>query len=640
MGSRDQVSQIFHRVFELSTGYAAHAPFNLSVGVALTECPLVQSALNILTFDEQPIPIERIAMWLSSPYSQGFLTERYIRAKLDLSLRRTQNPYFSLSGLIGHIEQFGQTPILLSGLMRYAKEQIIQTRQHKHLADWRMHIQKQLELLGFPGERSLNSYEYQQYEATRTLLEQYGALNCLIEQPISYREALHRLNQLAEHTLFQPETKGANIQVLGRLEAFGMTFDQIWLSEMHADLWPEAPKPNPFIPIQLQRQLHMPHASAERQWAFAQSLWSGFCNSADLLHVSHAKQSAEGSLQPSRLLLNLERIELEQWAPIAPPIGTKADWEFPEADPKIPLSANQTHISGGVSVIKAQSACPFRAFGRFRLNANAMPSIEHTLTPASRGQIIHRTLEQIWSALKDHATLCAHTHDSLRVLIEEIVGPIIETERKAHPFWMNDTISQLERKRSTRLLLEWLDVERSRMPFTVHQLEAKTERMLLGRTLTMRIDRQDRLSDGYNVLIDYKTGTNHIRDWLGDRPNEPQLLLYWITSSHPIEALTFAQVQPNQCQFKGLCDDTVNLEGLTPISKQRDLGSAPNWLKFQTDERRRLEGLFKEFVEGRIEIDPKNGMQTCQNCDLHRLCRRYDPKEIRSHTEPAQQSTR
>ena len=71
----------------------------------------------------------------------------------------------------------------------------------------------------------------------------------------------------------------SNVQVLGPLEAAGLGFDQLWLCGMQADRWPAPARPNPFIPQPLQRRLQMPHASAQREWAFATALMDQFTRS-------------------------------------------------------------------------------------------------------------------------------------------------------------------------------------------------------------------------------------------------------------------------------------------------------------------------------------------------------------------------
>ena len=85
-------------------------------------------------------------------------------------------------------------------------------------------------------------------------------------------EVLRHLTQLCEETVFQAEAPQAPIQVLGALEAAGMQFDAVWLLGMDDQSWPPSAAPNPLLPARLQRELGMPHASAQRELLFARHL--------------------------------------------------------------------------------------------------------------------------------------------------------------------------------------------------------------------------------------------------------------------------------------------------------------------------------------------------------------------------------
>ena len=128
-----------------------------------------------------------------------------------------------------------------------------------------------LQQLGWPGERPLDSAEFQTARAWRQLLETFAAL-ALVQPRLGPRAALARLRRLAGETPFQPETEEAPIQVLGLLEAGGLRFDALWIMGLHDEVWPPPARPNQFLPAALQRRLGLPHASAERELAYAERL--------------------------------------------------------------------------------------------------------------------------------------------------------------------------------------------------------------------------------------------------------------------------------------------------------------------------------------------------------------------------------
>src|SRR5687768_13848341 len=115
----------------------------------------------------------------------------------------------------------------------------------------------------------------------------------------SYGEALCTLKRLARSTLFLPDSTSSNIQILGVLEAAGIPYDGIWVTGLHREAWPEMPKPNPFIPIKLQKQQNCPRSSPQRELAVAQSLTHLFARSGQQVIFSYPKRVAENETRAS-----------------------------------------------------------------------------------------------------------------------------------------------------------------------------------------------------------------------------------------------------------------------------------------------------------------------------------------------------
>jgi len=101
----------------------------------------------------------------------------------------------------------------------------------------------------------------------------------------------------------------------------------------------------------------------------------------------------------------------------------------------------------------------------------------------------------------------------------------------------------IEAGRLQTLLRQWLALERQREAFQVAATEAELRLKLDALELRLRVDRIDRLPDGSQLIIDYKSSVCRLQDWLGERPARPQLLLYSIAGEMP-GALAFAQLPP------------------------------------------------------------------------------------------------
>ncbi len=134
--------------------------------------------------------------------------------------------------------------------------------------------------------------------------------------------------------------------------------------------------------------------------------------------------------------------------------------------------------------------------------------------------------------------------------------------------------------------------------------------------------RKDRLPRGTHVVLDYKTGACAVRDWLGPRPEEPQLPMYAL-GARAVDAIAFAQVRAGDMEFKGLARDGGILPGVEPVEKDRNAKKVGihTWNALLASLRRELDAIGIGYMAGDARVDPKRGKQTCANCDHRIACR-------------------
>jgi RecB family exonuclease len=169
-------------------------------------------------------------------------------------------------------------------------------------------------------------------------------------------------------------------------------------------------------------------------------------------------------------------------------------------------------------------------------------------------------------------------------------------------------VLEVERGRLQTLLSRWLEIERARTPFTVVAIEEAREVQLATLELRVRLDRVDRLDDGSEVIIDYKTGRCSRKDWLAPRMNEPQLPLYAVAGESPhTRAIAYARV------------DSVKPEWLAS-----DYEDEAQWAALCADWSADLALLAAEISAGLALVNPKRGAQTCRVCQFDLLCRVRD----------------
>jgi probable DNA repair protein len=279
------------------------------------------------------------------------------------------------------------------------------------------------------------------------------------------------------------------------------------------------------------------------------------------------------------------------------------------------------NVSGGVDILKQQALCPFKAFSTHRLNARELESPLPGLRPKDRGKFIHKILENIWGKIKNFEHLSKlSTQEREEIVSKEIKKCILEL-KSTQP---NRTkYFELEENRLHVLISDWLDLELKREPFEVISHE-KTENITIGSlNLSLRVDRVDKLINGYKMVIDYKTGKNNsISSWFDDRIDEPQLPIYALLDPSSTIGICFAQVTSSENKFLGISQYDIGIPGVKSLQEVNN-SSVATWpdqiQKWKTD----LETLSNEFSSGWALVNPKENEQTCKYCKLHSLCRIY-----------------
>ncbi|MGD1982459.1 MAG: PD-(D/E)XK nuclease family protein, partial [Chromatiaceae bacterium] len=600
-------------------------PFNLSLGEPLSELPMIDHALTTLRLLSGPQALGEIGKLLRSPFIGGHGHEAERRAQLDALLRRDGLPRLGMDRLLGRMQGFDAAapaacPDLL-GRLRQARANLPAPGQRLAPSAWAEHLRALLKALGWPGDRGLDSGEFQQYQRFIDLFEELSGLS-KVRDRIGLAEAIRQLTRIAHDTVFQPQSPPSPLQVVGPLEAAGLQFDEIWLLGADERHWPAPPRPNPLLPAALQRELGMPHASAERELDFAVDLLDQLRGAAPLLIASHPTGADEQRVDPSPLITD--------WAPLDAPFLSD-DGALPmitataAPGPAEPMPASKGlrgphRPAGGAALLAAQANCPFAAVAGYRLQARALDEPSTTPDPALLGTLVHRLLQRVWQDLETSSALHARSREALAETIGELAGQVLADAARRRPDLFTARFRLLERDRLVALTLDWLDLERQRQrPFAVLALERDQTIRISGIELQTRADRIDRLEDGSAVVIDYKTG-RELTDagWYEDRVTEPQLPLYALAAGPEVAASLLARVRSDGsgCRFVG-------------ISRQPDFGAGVPALEARAEGlgwddliahwRTSLGALAAEFAAGRA--DPTPSPAACRYCDFAGLCR-------------------
>jgi ATP-dependent helicase/nuclease subunit B len=635
---RERVAGIFTAVLAPANalpGAAARVPvFNLSLGQALSDYPLVHDALNFLEIaGGRTLGLEKISAMIRSPFIAGAERELEPRALLDIELRKNSGAMLTLEHLLRQAEYLASRgtreitcSLFIDRLSRLAKEAQILRNARKPPGDWSREFAGLLAAIGFPGERGLDSSEFQVLGKLREALAALATLERIVPR-MRFDDALARLAHIVAEVLFQAEAPDTPVQILGVLESAGLNFDHLWVMGLTEDAWPMAARPNPFIPVVLQRAAGVPESSAALSLQLDQRITRGWQGAAGEVIFSHPLREDDRELLPSPLI---GAIAMSEWESL----GVKEFSFYRErihaartverfADEMAPAFETGEAAGAGAGVFRDQAACPFRAFARYRLAAATPATPVPGLDAMQRGTLLHDVLAQVWAALGTKARLDGSSAAELDTLLAGAAGAAVARLRRRGVDALEGRFGELEKARLESLVRQWLDIERARGDFEVVAVEDKREVAAGGVRVRVKLDRLDRLPDGSHAIIDYKTGQAKVSGWLGARPDEPQLPLYLLSVSEDIAALAFAKIRIGDMQFEGLGRSGDLIPHVTTIdmSRSKQAGDYASWDELVEGWRREIEALGRGFASGDARVDPKHGRLTCQQCDLQALCR-------------------
>ncbi len=612
--NRDRIMQIFSEVF-------ANQDFNISAGKSLANYPVIYAVMQILKLHHENISMTTLSYLLRTPFLGEAEREFTNRALFDSHLRNENISTLSIKELTAlNIEKY--CPYFAKRINALLNQAQIDSLLP---SEWVNHIMERLSILGWPGERSIDSQEYQVVQRFLELLNEYKSFDAITAE-ISFNEAIQHLQLLITKIVFQPQSAAAPVQILGLLEAATLPFDYTWVAGLDDTAWPPAARPNPFIPHKLQKTLNMPHATADKELQYSAKLTSQLKQNTKMIIFSHALTLDDCDLRPSALIADCPKLSLNDIPQndFISPAAIIHQSKLTESllDEQAPKVNDDEKLAGGVNLFKQQAACGFKAFAEIRLHAKRLKSASIGLRPEDRGTITHKALELLWKQLKDYETLI-HLNDlNLKEIIAQCVSDAIQFKVKnisAKPKYF-----ALESERLQNLLWNWLELEKKRSPFKVISNEEERTLTVGDISLNLRVDRIDQLENGDHCVIDYKTGkSNFIKYWFGERPEEPQLPLYCLSNPEHVKAIAFGEVHPDKLALSGVSQADLGIDKIKSLH-EINYTETRHWEDQIQAWKTVFAKLAEEFIQGNASVSPKHRIETCQYCDLKPLCRIHE----------------
>lgn len=608
---REHIVREFKAIFKTTT-----PPIDISAGRAMIEFPIIQHSLLVFALLQPSVDYSIFSTFLRSVYFQNDEENFYLSDILDAACATVCAKTTSLSQLqavVSALPKKFNTENMLQKLglllsFQPCTQSLIQQRQA-----W-LHL---LQQLGWPGQRNLQSMEYQVMQRLLALLEEITGYSYL-QKKWHWQEFSAWLIAQCQTTIFQPQSEKTSIQVLGLLEACGMTFDAMWIMHLEDKTWPTASSPNPFLPYAWQKKKLMPNASPNREYAYCKKVLQQLIQSSPLVMLSHPNYAGDKPLNPSPLIEHIKKEE--QSRPTIQKIAPSAAMIIETIqDTCAPPVTEAEEIYGGTRIVQYQAQCPFKAFAALRLGAKRLRQPRDTPDALARGEAIHRVLEKFWKLLRTSEKLLALSAKDLEQHIEHAL--LASAPIKGSP---ENFLSTLEKIRLRKMVRAWVEVEKKRPAFQIIALEDHRTYVYKSITLKVRIDRIDQAQTGCAILLDYKTSRMNLYDWFGARLKEPQLPLYCLTYTDlDIQGIGFAQLRWNDFCFKGVSAEDHDHPPLLTFEALPVALRATHWQAQLALWKNNIHQLLDDFLAGDAAVNPRD-TATCTQCDLGALCRIFE----------------
>lgn len=610
--------------------------YDFSLGHPLAREPVIAAALDLLRLaaSRRELAQQDFSRGLLGPYWSACVAEADDRARLDARMRRDLPGTVSLDRLLRYAARQQERGLVIKQTLAHLQalhDALIAFPSRQLPSAWAQSVGQLLKASGWPGERSLSSHEFQAQRAFNKVLASLADFD-MVQGAMTFPQAVQRLALSCNDQVFQPESEGdPQILVMGMLETVAEPLDAMWVMGMNDHVWPPPADPNPLLPAAMQRAVRAPNADGAIQAEFAQIIHRRLLRSAREVVFSWAHKSGESELRMSPLLEGMPI--LAETPSLANTLAETLAHGCVNPDSKqwfddhvAPPIAVGERISGGAGLIRAQAICPAWAFYRYRLGARRLEEPVDGLDAMDRGNLVHLVLQSFWQG-RDSDFLHGLDEDGLTSAIDTAIEQGIARFNSLLEEALQPTFLVLEKERLRFLLRAWLQYEKQRPPFVVEQCEQQAKVELSGMTITLTLDRVDRLSDGKLVVIDYKTGSSISHtSWAEKRISEPQLPIYTslVLAGHDIAAVCFAQVRADEQRFVGIAAEADVLPGIKALQEAEKMFPAetfPDWITLLSHWKASIEAIAHELIcgEAAVMFELESDLRDCDVKPLLRL---------------------
>ncbi|MGA1864134.1 MAG: PD-(D/E)XK nuclease family protein [bacterium] len=631
---------LFERILEDVLGKRAGegwSSFNITMGKPLIRSPLVQAAILPLRIAMGKQDRAHIFSLLQSPYYGIWAARRHKLAALDRIWRR-ENLNDNLEHLTNSVKRdYPEEADVLKNLKATLNPILNDKKSKNKVSKWDNFIHEIWIKLGFPvfaGEEDRTAWEH--------LKEGMGEIKrYLCDEEMSLGRYFQWLSFFSTEKLFSVRGyENEGLQIMGLIEARGLSFDRFFVTGMVSGLLPQPSRSLPFLSPEERRKVQ--GGTAEDQYRFANTLFQKLIAASPHISLSRPEHKDGEPLVQSPFWPKEEDIAtLDLWNTESP-LWSSCRWLTQARkgmsdktaeqyiDPSIEICKTAIPLPSEVSATSLEDgiACPFRFFALHSLQIKPLQETGPGISPLARGSMIHKCLSRFINEVRQKNLDLTKDWQKIRSLLKKEAVSLLSPLSDQFPWrvelkrWINDDENQ--GTNNMGLLYRWLEEEKrfrekngllwlsSEVPFS--------GLLLTGHKISIsgRIDRIDKdMEDGGYICWDYKTGQiPTMRDL--DELRASQIFPY-------IQAVQKSLTHISASAGSAVTGGYIRLDSEGKIRLFEPSFTEEDWKKIMLIWEQRVSELFNKLEEGDIRPSPipaptRKDEGACKNCPVRVLC--------------------